>query len=67
MRDALELVDASMAEVWPLEPDDVTLAASLPERHPALSARDLTHLACCTRRGGVPIKTFDRGLAAAFP
>ncbi|MGH8654343.1 MAG: hypothetical protein ACREYE_20220 [Gammaproteobacteria bacterium] len=31
-----------------------------------LSARDLLHLACCRRRGIAQIKSFDRGLRAAF-
>jgi uncharacterized protein len=44
----------------------VELARSLVERHPGLGARDLLHVACCTRRGVERVKTFDRGLAAAF-
>ena len=52
--------------VWPLEYEDVLLAGQLHNRHPALSARDLCHLASCRRRGIRNIKTFDRALAAAF-
>lgn len=52
--------------VWTLEWEDVTFAAKLSESYPALSARDLCHLACCRRRGVTQVKTFDRALAAAF-
>lgn len=63
---ALELARSRMAEVWPVEAEDVELARSLVERHPALGARDLLHRASCLRRGVTRIHTFDRGLAAAF-
>ena len=52
-------------EIWPLERADVYLACQLHEQYPALSARDLCHLASCQRRGVNRIKTFDQGLAAA--
>ena len=42
------------------------LARALVERHPGLSARDLVHLACCTRRQVSRVKTFDRTLGAAM-
>jgi hypothetical protein len=63
---ALELVEASIDVIWPLEPDDVLLARRLAGRRPSLTARDLIHLACCQRRGVKRIQTFDRALAAAF-
>ena len=52
--------------MWPVESEDVDLARALVASHPGLGARDLLHLACCTRRGVDRLKTFDRGLAAAF-
>ncbi len=64
---ALALVDACTTSIWPLEAEDVRLARALTDRHPALSARDLLHLACCKRREIHGVKTFDRGLADAFP
>jgi hypothetical protein len=64
---ALALVDACTTSIWPLEAQDVRLARALIDRHPALSARDLLHLACCKRREVHGVKTFDRGLADAFP
>ena len=63
---ALRLVDGTVAEVWPVEAEDVRLARERVERHPGLGARDLLHLACCARRGITEVKTFDRDLAAAF-
>jgi uncharacterized protein len=63
---ALELASRRMAEVWPVEADDVRLAADLAGSHPRLAARDLLHLACCTRRGVREVITFDRELAEAF-
>ena len=52
-------------DVWPLERDDVILGIELAARHPALGARDLSHLASCQRRGVTRIRTFDRALKAA--
>ena len=63
---ALSLVRARIPSVWSLEAEDVDLARLLVERHPGLGARDLLHTACCSRRNVTRIRTFDRGLAAAF-
>lgn len=63
---ALALARARLGTVWPLEAEDVELARQLAERHASLGARELLHLACCTRRGVERVKTFDRALAAAF-
>ena len=63
---ALALAQGRMAQLWPVEAGDVLLARALVDRHPGLGARDLLHVACCHRRGVERIKTFDRGLAAAF-
>jgi predicted nucleic acid-binding protein len=60
---ALALAEASTAEIWSVERADVRLARDLVTRHPALSARDLLHLACCIRRDVDRIRSFDRGLA----
>jgi len=57
---AMELVDRSVAEVWPLEREDVELARQIHDQYPTLSARDLCHLASCRRRGITRIKTFDQ-------
>ncbi len=62
---ALALVESRIATVWSVEPEDVLLARTLADSHAALSARDLVHLACCTRREVTRVKTFDRGLASA--
>ena len=64
--DALSLVESRIATIWAVEPDDVLMARTLAGSHAALSARDLVHLACCTRREVTRVKTFDRGLAAAM-
>ncbi|HUH14102.1 MAG TPA: type II toxin-antitoxin system VapC family toxin [Longimicrobiales bacterium] len=63
---ALSLARARMGVIWAVEWDDVQLARSLVSSHPGLGARDLLHVACCTRRGVERVKTFDRALAAAF-
>ena len=61
---AMALIVRSRVDVWPLEAEDVTLARQLHERHPALGARDLCHLASCRRRGVRELKTFDQALRA---
>ena len=63
---ALELARSRMATIWAVEGEDVELARSLAVRHPGLGARDLLHLACMTRRGASGLRTFDRGLTAAW-
>lgn len=61
------LLARGICAVWPLEAGDVILARFLADQHPELGARDLTHIACCIRRGVKQIRTFDRNLAAVFP
>jgi predicted nucleic acid-binding protein len=63
---ALTLAEACIPVVWPIEEEDVRTARTLADRHSGLGARDLLHLACCRRHDAEEIKTFDRGLAAAF-
>jgi predicted nucleic acid-binding protein len=63
---ALEMIDALVGTIWPVEAEDVRFARSLAARHPELEARDLVHLACSRRREVDEMKTFDRPLAAAF-
>lgn len=63
---ALALARACVPTVWPVESEDVELARLLVDRHPALGARGLLHVACCTRRSVSRVRTFDRGLAAAL-
>ena len=41
---ALQLLDATMSEVWPIEAEDVRTARAFASRHPELGARDLIHL-----------------------
>ena len=67
LEDALALIDQTGVQIWPLEEADVVLARQLHDRHPALTARDLCHLASCRRRGVREIMTFDEALAAAAP
>lgn len=63
---ALELAEASIAVIWPVEHEDVRLARALADRHTGLAARDLLHLASCRRHDVDEIKTFDRALGEAF-
>ncbi len=63
---ALTLAEACIPVVWPVEAEDIRAARTLAGRHSSLGARDLLHLACCRPCDARQIKTFDRGLAAAF-
>lgn len=64
--DAALHLATDLAEVWTVDPEDVRDARLMHDRHPGLSARDLVHLAVCTRNGVDELLTYDRGLAAAF-
>lgn len=64
--DAALTLARALAEIWPVEVEDVVHARTLHNRHAGLGARDLLHLACCQRRGVTRIKTFDSALANAF-
>lgn len=64
---ALQLIDGVIDDIWAVEADDVRLARALVHAHPALGARDVLHIACCTRREVKQIMTYDRALAAAMP
>ncbi|MYI83382.1 MAG: type II toxin-antitoxin system VapC family toxin [Chloroflexi bacterium] len=63
--EALALTSGAMADIWPLEREDVELARQMGRLHPTLAARDLCHIASCRRRGVSQVKTFDRALAQA--
>lgn len=63
---ALHFVRSAVREIWPIGEDDVHAAGALVDHYAGLGARDLLHLACCRRRGITQIKSFDRGLNAAF-
>ena len=63
---ALTLATSRVHTIWSVEREDVETARLLVERYTELGARDLLHLACCSRRGVERVRTFDRGLAAAF-
>lgn len=63
---ALTLATSLIPTIWSVEQADVLHARALLEKHPALGARDLLHLACCRRRRVRAVKTFDRALAAAY-
>jgi predicted nucleic acid-binding protein len=65
--DAASTLAASVIpSVFPVEAQDVRAARVLAAGFPELGARDLIHLAICRRHSVKVIKTFDRGLAAAF-
>ena len=66
LSDAMRLVASTVAEVWPLEKEDVELASQLRERFTGLSARDLCHMASCLRRDVSDVMTFDKSLRDAF-
>ncbi len=62
---AFQLV-ADRMQVWSLTFEDGRAARRLADVHPALSARDLAHLALCRSHQAQEPWTYDRGLAAAF-
>lgn len=64
---ALRLAEGRISTVWSVEPEDVRLARSLVDRHPALGARDLLHVASCMRHDVTRIETYDRALGSALP
>ena len=66
LADAFTLAQSCLADVWPVERADVELARNLLGQHPELGARDLIHLASCSRREPDDLMTFDRALAAAW-
>ena len=66
LRPELDLVEATVIEVWSVHREDVQMACDMVVQHPELEARDLVHLACCIRREPDDLMTFDRALAAAW-
>jgi len=64
---ALALATTGTDQVIPITGEDVTLARSLVDTHPQLTARGLLHLAVCRRHGITKLMTFDRALGAVFP
>jgi predicted nucleic acid-binding protein len=63
---AMDLAVQSMDEIFAISADEVLHARSLAEQHPALTARDLLHLAVCQIRKVKQLKSYDRSLTAAF-
>ncbi len=63
---ALTLVIRVVDEVFPIEGELVLHARRLADRYPALTARDLIHLAVCRLKRVSELRTFDRALKDAF-
>lgn len=63
---ALAVATSGTDQVLPVTAEDVTLARSLADTHPQLTARDLLHLSLCRRHGITQVMTFDRALGAVF-
>jgi predicted nucleic acid-binding protein len=63
---ALTLAESCIPQVYSLDDVDVRSARLLANGYPELGARDLLHVAVCRRHSVSDVKTFDRGLAAAF-
>ncbi len=64
--DSALLLARSVALVRPIEESDVMAARDLHQSYPALSGRDLIHLAVCFRYDASDLMTFDRALAGAW-
>ena len=65
--EALRLATAVTEQILPVTAEAVRHARNLADQHPALTARDLLHLAVCEIHAIPALKTFDRALRAAFP
>jgi len=63
---ALELATLGVDHLIPVNAEAVLHAHHLADKHPALTARDLLHLATCHMENIKELKTFDRNLLAAF-
>jgi len=63
---ALDLATLGVDQVIPVNAEAVIHARHLVDKHPALTARDLLHLAICQMGKIKELKTFDRNLLAAF-
>lgn len=63
---AMELATRGTDSIIPIEAECVVHARHLADRYPALSARDLLHLAVCQLKKIKDLKTFDRGLMNVF-
>lgn len=63
---ALDLAVQRMDRILPIDAETVVQARQLVEDHPALTARDLLHLALCSLHQIHDMMTFDRNLQAAF-
>ena len=64
--EALALATRATSEVLSITRETVEHARALVDRHPGLTARDLLHLSVCQLNRIKHLKTFDRGLDAAF-
>jgi len=64
--DAALLLARDLTTIWPIDAEDVHAARDLNVGHPALSARDLLHLAVCVRRSAIQLWSFDQALIAAW-
>jgi hypothetical protein len=64
---ALELAARVVGTILPIDADAVMHARDLADQYPGLTTRDLLHLAVCRIHKATAVKTFDRGLQAAFP
>jgi len=64
--DALKLATDTTTEIIPVTERTVRHARNLADRHSALTARDLLHLAVCELHDIPFLKTFDRALRASF-
>lgn len=63
---AVELARRGMDEILPVTGEAVQYARELADAHPALTARDLIHVAVCRMRSITDVKTFDRKLQSVF-
>ncbi|MCP4753012.1 MAG: type II toxin-antitoxin system VapC family toxin [Proteobacteria bacterium] len=63
---ALELAGSGTDTIFPINPETVTHARNLIDKHSELSARDLIHLSTCQQHKIPELMSFDRALMSAF-
>lgn len=63
---AFDLATKALDQLFPMTDSLATSAYALHASYPALTARDLIHLATCRQFGVASVKTYDKALAAAF-
>ncbi len=66
LESAFAMMEEGIDEIFPIDKELVCTAKNEIRHFPGLTSRDLLHLVTCQKWQIKELKTFDRGLAAAF-